>query len=584
MISDRFQYLSNGTEEHQKSEDKGSTSPPPSCRREIFAASVALLWSVMGGAAAGWSAPALPILMHKARGAFWWERNSSFALGADEVSANGSAPLRCLTLEEASWVVAMLPLGALLSTPFALWMSKRRKIKAPVGPRAALLALSPAAVSGWLLMAFAPNYECVLVGRVLVGVTWGASGVLAPAFVSSLPSVASAAALRRGMLTSRRPATALSLTLTASRASTAAQKLLIVAAAGGRGPLKASAVYPATALGTLLVAAFGAALSSYVYFTAAMALLPALFCLAFWFVPESPWDLCSVGEVDAAAAALRWYRGGSSSVDVRPELDWISTALEVEKSLSEDALTKQRPISQIALCDKADQSVFPAMFPRVQQHYLSSALVSRYVLVRPVMVSAVLSALHQLCGVNAFVLYTCQIFDGVGSWVSGLISAVVLSAVHFLGATISSRFIDRLTPRGFLLSLSSGGMALSLAAFGVYSYFHIALDSDDLGIGEIGFIPIVSISTFMVFYSFGLGPLLPLAIAEALPTTHRNHLLPVVLMTGRVISVALAKEVPIFIDVMKHYVVFGMFFGGFCAVCCVFVTVISLCGKLRSKR
>ncbi|KAK7868577.1 hypothetical protein R5R35_009469 [Gryllus longicercus] len=204
------------------------------------------LSSVGVGAAIGWTAQALAVL----RG----ERPGS--------------PLR-LSLDQASWASALVPLGALAGALPAGYLADA------VGRKRALLGETAPMIAGWLLILFAGDAVWLLyLGRVLTGLGVGANAVLVSIYCEEIAQVRV------------------------------------------RGKL-GSYLDVLVCVGMLLVYVTGALLP-YFWYTLVSLLPPVAFLLTFCWMPESPAFLVARGRVEDARLALAWLRGPDA--DIGPEL------------------------------------------------------------------------------------------------------------------------------------------------------------------------------------------------------------------------------------------------------------------------
>ncbi|GLH01896.1 Facilitated trehalose transporter Tret1 [Gryllus bimaculatus] len=309
-----------------------------------------------------------------------------------------------------------------------------------------------------------------------------------------------------------------------------------------RGHLNAY-VYPASVLGHVWVCALGTCLP-YLWYSAACAGLPLLALAGLWWAPESPVHLAEVGRHEEAWDVVRWLRGGSPLVDPKPELEAVLAAVnaldEERTRFAWEMLAEPKIARALALC------------LGVQLFQLT-------------------------CGVNAFVFYTTQIFEGVGIVPSGNVCSIVLTVAHFIGAVCSTKMLSRMPRRPFLL-VSAVGMALGQAGFGLYSYYY----RYGYDVKTWAWTPTLSIGVFYIFHSMGFGPLPGVFMGEILPAHVKPWAIPTIAFFARTVASTLAKEVPIFIDVCRHHVVFGMFFGGFSALGAIFVFFFVPETKLKS--
>lgn len=204
-----------------------------------MAALLANLPSLSVGLALGWSAPALPLLSND--------------------SVEGGPGLR-LSLETCSWLGALLPLasqaGALLAGPLA----------ERAGRKGALLISAAPTLIGWLLMTFAgSSLWLLLVGRILTGMTAGASSAPSALYCEE------------------------------------------IADARVRGAL-GTYQFMGNSVGVFIMYVLGA-IMPYHWFTAAPLLPTLIFVFTFYWMPETPAFLAARSRFEAAHEALRWLRG-----------------------------------------------------------------------------------------------------------------------------------------------------------------------------------------------------------------------------------------------------------------------------------
>ncbi|XP_067013939.2 facilitated trehalose transporter Tret1 [Anabrus simplex] len=124
--------------------------------RQHLAALSANLATLSGGAAYGWTSPALPHLQRK--------------------HPDVDHPF-VVTPEEGSWIGALLPLGALFGALPAGFMAEK------IGRKKSILLLALPYILGWLCIIFA-NEQLLLIyiGRFILGLALGATTVLVPQY------------------------------------------------------------------------------------------------------------------------------------------------------------------------------------------------------------------------------------------------------------------------------------------------------------------------------------------------------------------------------------------------------------------
>ncbi|XP_018576569.1 facilitated trehalose transporter Tret1-like [Anoplophora glabripennis] len=131
------------------------------------------------------------------------------------------------------------------------------------------------------------------------------------------------------------------------------------------------------------------------------------------------------------------------------------------------------------------------------------------------LISISLIALQQLGGINAIAFYLQPIFEASGSKLSSNISSVIYGIGMFFSSFIAPLVINRFG-RKTLVNFSCLGTTLSLVVLGAFFYIH---DSTDLSTESIFWLPLVSVISYLFFFSSGIS-ILPWTIAaELFPTS-----------------------------------------------------------------
>lgn len=107
-------------------------------------------------------------------------------------------------------------------------------------------------------------------------------------------------------------------------------------------------------------------------------------------------------------------------------------------------------------------------------------------------------AFQQLSGVNAVIFYTVTIFKAAGSNLDADLAAIIIALVQAVMAAIAALIVDR-AGRKPLLIFSSSFMAISLVALGLY----FKLKDDGKDVSNIGWLPLVSLTFYMIAFSVG---------------------------------------------------------------------------------
>lgn len=119
---------------------------------------------------------------------------------------------------------------------------------------------------------------------------------------------------------------------------------------------------------------------------------------------------------------------------------------------------------------------------------------------------------QQLSGINAVIFYTASIFSQSGSSIPPSQATIIVGLVQLVAAYCSVMVIDR-RGRKFYLTVSALGMLICLLVLGVY--FHMQINRVD--VSGIGWIPLISLMTYIVVFAIGFGPIPWLLMSELFP-------------------------------------------------------------------
>ncbi|XP_034476175.1 facilitated trehalose transporter Tret1-2 homolog [Drosophila innubila] len=357
----------------------------------------------------------------------------AFCMGA---SMGWSAPVeKMLTTEEAygfpvsadqfGWVSSLLTLGATcvcIPAGFVIdW----------IGRRPTMLALIPPYMVGWLLMIFASNVTMLYFGRFILGVCGGAFCVTASMYSTEISTIDT-----RGKLGS---------------------------------------FFQLNTVSGLLYGYIVGGYLTLLYINILCAILPLIFAVVHFFMPESPIYLAMKNRPDDAVRSLKWLRG--KDCDVSDELKEIME--ETNKNVDEPKV-----------------NVFAAL--------------RRPITLKGIAISVILQALQQWTGINAIMFYSTSIFEDVGAGLSGRVCTILIGATQVVMTLVATMIIDK-AGRRILLLISSIFMAITTCLMGVYFQMK---ESDPDSVTSIGWLPITSILLFIVFFSIGFGPVPWIIMAE----------------------------------------------------------------------
>ncbi|XP_022118221.2 facilitated trehalose transporter Tret1-2 homolog isoform X1 [Pieris rapae] len=321
---------------------------------------------------------------------------------------------------QGDWVSSLINLGAAaVCFPIGLIMDI-------LGRKKTMLFLTIPFTIGWLLITFASNVGMLMTGRFITGIAGGAFCVTAPAYTSEI-----------------------------------AQDSI-------RGTLGSFFQLMVT-VGILFAYAVGSYTSVFV-FNILCTLIPIIFAVTFFFMPESPNFLVVKGRHDDARDSLIRLRGRNYDVD--GELTSLQTKAEESKN---------NPIS------------------------FGSAITKKTAL-KAVMICYALMLFQQLSGINAVIFNTSKIFKSAGAAIEPAIATIIIGVIQVVATFASSVVVDKLGRR-ILLLFSALVMCICSTALGVYFFLQDTHGADSSIVTAMSWLPLVSLSLFIIAFSVGFGPI-----------------------------------------------------------------------------
>ncbi|XP_045495403.1 facilitated trehalose transporter Tret1-2 homolog isoform X2 [Colias croceus] len=321
---------------------------------------------------------------------------------------------------QGDWVSSLINLGAAaVCFPIGLIMDI-------LGRKKTMLFLTLPFTLGWLLITFASNVGMLMAGRFITGIAGGAFCVTAPAYTSEIAQDSI-----RGTLGSY-------------------FQLMIT-------------------VGILFAYAVGSYTSVFV-FNILCTLIPIVFAIIFFFMPESPNFLVVKGRHDEAREALIRLRGRNYDVD--SELSNLQTK-------AEDA--KNNPVS-----------------------FLSA--ITKKTALKAVLICYALMLFQQLSGINAVIFNTSKIFTSAGAAIEPAIATIIIGVIQVLATFVSSLVVDKLGRR-ILLLFSALVMCICSTALGVYFFLQDTHGSSSSIVEALSWLPLLSLSLFIIAFSLGFGPI-----------------------------------------------------------------------------
>ncbi|XP_059490974.1 uncharacterized protein LOC132205733 [Neocloeon triangulifer] len=321
---------------------------------------------------------------------------------------------------EFSWVSSVVTLGAALSCMPAGFLVDW------IGRKYTMLFISIPFVIGWAFIIWPAAVGMLIAGRLITGFCGGLFSVASPMYISEISDIKI-----RGLLSSF-------------------FQLMVV-------------------IGILFSYIIGA-FAPIFWLSVACGLLPIVFAVCFFFMPETPQYLLRRNKDEEAAKALQWFRG--SKCDIKNELDDMKDAVEEAK--------------------KNTISFFEMFRNRIA--------------VKGILLLLGLFAMQQLSGINAVLFYANSIFLDAGSTLDPNINSIIIGAVQVAATIPASLVVDRLG-RKLLLLISSTAMGIFIVILGFYFFF-----KDDLV--DQGWLPVTTLVLYIIFFSFGAGPVVWVMAAE----------------------------------------------------------------------
>ncbi|XP_063990748.1 facilitated trehalose transporter Tret1 isoform X2 [Diachasmimorpha longicaudata] len=320
--------------------------------------------------------------------------------------------------EDFSWIGSIFNLGAAtICVPIGM-------LTDIIGRKKSMLVLVVPFTIGWALIIWSTSVGMFEAGRYILGVSGGAFCVTAPMYTGEIAENSI-----RGSLGSY------------------FQLMLVI--------------------GILLSYVLGSFVTMFTLSLIA-AIIPLVFVVIFFFMPETPTYHLKKGNVEAARQSYRWLRGPDYNIEGELENQRAALA-EVERN---------------------------------QTSFLTA--IRSKAAIRGLIIAFGLMFFQQLSGVNAIIFYSGSIFDKAGGGaMSSSTATIVVGVMQVVAVFISTLVVDRLGRRLLLLA-SIISMSISALVMGVY--YHLK-DSGNPVADDIGWLPLLAVCVFIVMFSLGFGPI-----------------------------------------------------------------------------
>ncbi|XP_065556827.1 facilitated trehalose transporter Tret1-like isoform X2 [Artemia franciscana] len=270
----------------------------------------------------------------------------------------------------------------------------------------------------------------------------------------------------------------------------------------------------------LLLGYFIGAFVTWWWLSIISAIIPLMFMIAMMFVPESPVYLILKKDRSGAKKALQWLRGGQYSIDA--ELEEIKYSVEEQNARS------------VTFVDMLESSVL-----------------------KPFLICISLMFFQQFSGINAVMFNLNVIFSASGGGMDSNIQSCIVGVVQVAATVISSVLVDR-AGRKILLISSAFVMAICLVTLGVFFYFQ---ESDPVIAANLGWLPLVSFIIYIIFFSFGFGPLPWVLMGEILPGHVKGLASSLVSSCNWTLAFIITFMFDMLVGAIQMYGVFWLFAG-----------------------
>lgn len=330
--------------------------------------------------------------------------------------------------DEFSWIGAAVNLGAAcVCIPIGILINI-------IGRKWSMLSLVIPFTIGWILLILATNLGMMIAGRFILGIAGGAFCVAAPLYTGEI-----------------------------------AQKEI-------RGTVGTFFQLMIT-VGILFVYAIGSELSV-VNFSIVCAVIPLIFGVIFFFMPESPLYLVAKNRNDDAKMSLQFLRGKDYPVE--------NELLELQE---ENEKAQEKPVSVLQALKRRSS-------------------------IRALVIGIGLMFFQQMSGINAVIFYTTDIFKAANISLDSEVATIIVGVVQVIATFVSTMVVDRLGRRILLLA-SSSVMAICTILLGVYFYLK---DLNDGSADDLGWLTILSLCVFIIMFSIGFGPIPWMMMGELFAT------------------------------------------------------------------
>ncbi|XP_037026137.1 facilitated trehalose transporter Tret1 isoform X2 [Bradysia coprophila] len=371
------------------------------------------------------------------------------------------------TPEEGTWIASFLAIGAWCGAiPMGILAEK-------IGRKKSAMVIGVTFTIGWAATVFASKVGVLYFARFVIGIATGGSCVVTPMFISEFAEMSI-----RGLL-----GTCFQLFLT---------------------------------IGILLVFVAGT-LISWVSLSWVCGVVPVVFVVGMFFVPESPTWLLKQERHTDATLALKWFWG--KYCDANAAIQEIQNDLEASGGSGTIRDLLRNPTNR-----------------------------------KGFIISIMLMFFQQFSGINAVIFFTVDIFQMAGSTLNPNYCSIIVGVVQVLMTFAAAALVER-AGRKILLIQSSAIMCLCLTVLGIY--FKIKDAGTD--VSAFGLVPLVSLVLFIISFSLGYGPIPWMMMGELLAPEVKGIASSIVVLFNWTSVFIVTKTFPLLLTSWGNDITFWIF-------------------------
>lgn len=247
------------------------------------------------------------------------------------------------------------------------------------------------------------------------------------------------------------------------------------------------------------------------------------FTISFTFLPESPEFLIRNSKTDEAAKSIKLLRGSNFNAEL--EISHLTAIFMEETRVSKS----------------------PAIVEIRKRETLKAFFIILFMFI-----------FFQMSGIVAVTFYTTAIFIDAGVEMDPSTATIITGVVQCISTLAIAAFIDRLG-RVFLLVSSFIVMIIGLSGVGFYF-----LIKDKSVAGDISWLPLMFLCTYVIGFSIGIGPIIFVLLSEFFSDNAKRIIAPF----SQTLNFLMSFGVGILYPALVKSVGNGFTFAIFAAFCC----------------